>query len=459
MTYQARRYVACVAAATIVVALCFISSAIAGSSPSAAASSSPIQHVVFIYKENKSFDDVFAQFCQQYTSRCTPPPATVTLPDGVTVTLTTHGDIAPEVSHTVKMQQRAVTNQWDKIAGCGAPSYNCLTYESAAGEPNTIALATNFAISARLFSTNPMPSFGGHLETLTAGLDGFTGDNPPTAGQPGWGCDSARMTNWVNTAGKVQQVYSCVPDPALPTATFPYGGAAGPTPVSYQPTILDECDAKAGCTWKFYAQQKDPTRPNGPYIWNTCTYAAECLDTTQSANDVAQSQIIADAQAGTLPSISYVMPALDVHGNDDSGHNRESLAVEDTDIGNVVAAIENGPDWATTAIFVAWDDCGCFYDHVTPPAGLGNRLPLVIVSPYARPGYTDRKTATQYSILAYIEHTFGLAPLTANDARAYDLAGAFNYGQTPLAPVPMVARSIPAGEHPQPGLTPDDDGT
>jgi phospholipase C len=222
---------------------------------------------------------------------------------------------------------------------------------------------------------------------------------------------------------------------------------------------LDQCNSKPGCSWKFYAQQRDASSPNGPYIWNTCTYAADCLDTTQDANDVPQTQIIADARAGTLPSISYVTPALDAHGNDDSGHNNQSLAVEDTNIGRIVDAIESGPDWGSTAIFITWDDCGCFFDHVTPPAGLGNRLPLIMVSPYARPSYTDRRTATQYSILAYIEHTFGLAPLTSHDANAYDLSAAFNYSQVPLRTIPMVARMMPSGEHPEPGLRADDDGT
>ena len=49
----------------------------------------------------------------------------------------------------------------------------------------------------------------------------------------------------------------------------------------------------------------------------------------------------------------------------------------------------SGPEWNSTAIFITYDDCGCFYDEVSPPAGLGIRVPMVIVSPYARPGFTD----------------------------------------------------------------------
>lgn len=453
-----------VAAGVVLAGACFGASAISATAgptagPAAGAAPSPIKHVVFIYKENKTFDDVFAQFCQQHPTRCTPPRAKVTTADGNTVALTPHGDLAPYVGHSDAMQTLARANQWDQIQGCGPPEYNCLTYEAASNEPNTLALANSFAISGSFFSAAGVPSFGGHLEMMTGGLDGFTGDNPPAQGQPGWGCDSGRMTDWTTGAGHVRKEYSCVPDPALPIATYPYGGAAGPTPVHYQPTIFDRCEAVPGCTWRMYAQGLDPASSGGPYVWNSCTYVAECLYTSQDSNDVPHDQVITDAQAGTLPSISYVMPGEDANGIDDSGHNQQPITVEDDDIGSIVSAIENGPDWSSTAIFVTWDDCGCFYDHVTPPANLGPRLPLIAISPYARPAYTDHKTATQYSILAYIEHTFGLAPLTPADRRAYDLSRMFNYSQTPLGPVATVYRPMPAGEHPAAGLAPDDNGS
>jgi hypothetical protein len=71
-------------------------------------------------------------------------------------------------------------------------------------------------------------------------------------------------------------------------------------------------------------------------------------------------------------------------------------------------------------------------------------MPLFIVSPYARPGYTDTQATTFAGILAYTEHTFGLAPLGVNDAQAYDFSAAFNYSQPPLKRVPMVQRPLPA---------------
>jgi phospholipase C len=102
-------------------------------------------------------------------------------------------------------------------------------------------------------------------------------------------------------------------------------------------------------------------------------------------------------------------------------------------------------------VFITWDDFGGFYDQVPPPNTLdangqqaGPRLPLIIVSPYAKPGFTDTSPTTFAGILGYTEHTFGLAPLGVNDAQAYDFSNAFNYSQLPLKLVPMVHRPLPA---------------
>ena len=124
----------------------------------------------------------------------------------------------------------------------------------------------------------------------------------------------------------------------------------------------------------------------------------------------------------------------------DSQHNNDSMIQGDNYIGQVVRAVENGPNWSSSAVFITYDDCGCFYDHVLPPAGLGLRVPMVIVSPWARPGFTDHTTASYASMLAFIEHTFALSPLTRADGTAYDYSGAFNYSQTPLRPAEVSSR-------------------
>lgn len=137
---------------------------------------------------------------------------------------------------------------------------------------------------------------------------------------------------------------------------------------------------------------------------------------------------------------------------DDSEHNGFSITAGDDWIGKIASTLMKSPDWDSSALFITWDDCGCFYDQATPsmnPDGTwqGPREPLVIVSPYVKPGYTDSTSTTFAGILAYVEHNFGLAALGVNDANAYAYANAFNYSQKPLGPIPMVNRRIPPGDH------------
>src|SRR5207245_6210475 len=105
-------------------------------------------------------------------------------------------------------------------------------------------------------------------------------------------------------------------------------------------------------------------------------------------------------------------------------------------IGDIVSAIENVPQWNSTAIFITYDDCGCFYDPVTPPNGWGVRVPMLVVSPYARAGFTDTTPTTYAGVLAFIEHALSLQPLSDADQRAYDnpserYADSFDYQQKP----------------------------
>ena len=180
----------------------------------------------------------------------------------------------------------------------------------------------------------------------------------------------------------------------------------------------------------------------GGYIWASCSYFYECLAGRQAKSWYPASQILTDAAEGTLPAVSFVTPTSLI-----SQHNGFSMAQGDNWIGSIVAAIQDNPTlWSSTAIFITYDDCGCFYDHVSPPSGQGIRVPTVIVSPYARPGFTDSTSATFDSMLAYIEHTFGLPPLGQGDSGAYDYSDSFDYGQSPLGTVPAAQSEVPAGE-------------
>ena len=435
---------------------------------------SPIRHVVVIYLENHSFDNILGFWCDQHPSRCPGAgmPASVALSNGARVRPSTTPDVVPEVRHQTGDQAHAIDkgrmNGWWQIPGCGAPSYVCISGYQPSHIPNTTRLAQDFAISDATFSMQNSPSFFGHLYAIAASTDGFTGNNPPIASRPGngWGCDSGKTTTWAASPGApLQRVPTCVPDPSLsgprgrPLAN---GGAAAPTPVGHVRTILDRFN-NAGLTWRIYganctaeavnAQGLDTCKQaNGQYVWSVCPsfaeylYTAQCNGRLNAAGDglVPDGKFTTDARGGNLPAFSLVTA-----GNfKTSEHNGASMTAGDNWLGHLVSAAENGPEWRSTAIFITWDDCGCFYDQVPPgsnPDGTtqGPRVPLIIVSPYARPGYTDTRATTFAGILAYTENTFGLAPLNVNDVRAYPFTNAFNYAQTPLRPAKMVTRPLP----------------
>jgi phospholipase C len=465
-----RRWVtALLAAIGVAVPAMIVPAAHAAAGPARAARrvvTSPIHHVVVLMLENQSFDSVLGFWCNDNPGRCPDGgmPSSVKLANGAVVTPRDNPDVVPVVGHKVIDQKYAIDNGkmdgWYQLGGCKPKSnYACISGYEPSQQPNLTALASKFAISDKFFSLADSPSFGGHLDIVTSNLDGFAGNLPRRIpgvrlGQ-GWGCDSDTAAPW--SAGPDQprqQVPGCIPDPSL---SVPNGGAFEPTPVPYEPTIMDELST-AGKSWKLYTGSCTDmvTEPNGllfcnkssgGYLWAICPAIAECLYTQSATHTDPTGKILTNAAHGKLPNFSIISPAWP-----NSEHNGVSMTAGDDFVDQVAKAIMNGPQWHSTVLFITWDDCGCFYDQVPPPVNAdgtqdGPRLPLVIVSPYAKPAYTDTTTSSFASILAYTEHTFGLPALGVNDANAYDLSGAFNYSQAPLKPIAMVSRPVPQGDH------------
>jgi phospholipase C len=413
------------------------------SAPPASGVASPIKHIVIFYQENHSFDNLLGRVCQTRPVHC----------DGVTsgklstgkfLPLSQASDIVQSVAHSMAAQMTAINrglmNGFDRIAGClKSEKYGCLSQYAPSQIPNTATLAQNFAVSDRTFSQGPYASSMQHFVLLSGGTtDGFIPDTlAGGSGGPGWGCDSGLLNEWKSPTNQVSYQPFCVPAPPGSPGAALEPGAVKTSPVKYIPTLLDRIQA-GGWTWKVYSE-KDTTQ--GDYVWATCPLFAECLYGQQSGV-AATSQMVADATAGTLPSFSLLLPAVGPTGST-SQHNSDSMTVGDNWIGQVVSAIEHGPDWNSTAIFLTYDDCGCFYDHVAPTAGLGIRVPMIIVSPYAKPGYTDSNVASFSSMIAFTEHTLGLPPLSPIDAMAYDYRNAFDFTQPPRTRIPLVQTPVP----------------
>jgi phospholipase C len=141
-----------------------------------------------------------------------------------------------------------------------------------------------------------------------------------------------------------------------------------------------------------------------------------------------ESDFFAAAKSGQLPPVSFVKPIGEL--NEHPGY--AVLVDGENHVLDMVNAVRNGPNWHDTAIIVTYDEHGGFWDHVAPPTidkwGPGLRVPTIIISPFAKRGFIDKTVYDTTSILATIEHRWGLPPLTSRDEKATDLSNAFSFG-------------------------------
>jgi len=110
----------------------------------------------------------------------------------------------------------------------------------------------------------------------------------------------------------------------------------------------------------------------------------------------------------------------------------------------VLNALMQGPDWNSTAVFITWDDFGGFYDHVSPPQidqfGFGPRVPMLVISPFAKAGYISHTVYEHSSILKFVETRYKLQPLTSRDAAASNMLDTFDFDQQPRSPLILQQR-------------------
>ena len=265
--------------------------------------STPIRHVVVLFQENHSFDNALGDLCV-LDSRCD-GATTGQAADGQTIPLSQAPDIPPVVDHSVKAQVAAVDggkmDGFSLVTGCGATdSYQCYSQYTPDQIPNLAALARTFVISDRTFEESNSPSFGGHLDLAAAQLDRFTGDAPGynTPATPGWGCDSNTKAKWVSPAGTTMGEPACIP-------RLDGSGPFAQSPVASVPSIMDGLDA-SGLTWRIYTAGVGASLAG--YQWAICPMFANCLYSAEAKGMSMASQVITDANAGALPSLSLVMP-------------------------------------------------------------------------------------------------------------------------------------------------------
>jgi len=149
--------------------------------------------------------------------------------------------------------------------------------------------------------------------------------------------------------------------------------------------------------------------------------------------------VLTDIQNGQLAQVTWIVPAYTYSDHAGTG----ATAAGPDWVANIVNAIGASQYWDSTVIFISWDDWGGWYDHVVPPQidnmGLGFRVPLIIVSPYAKHGYVSHQVHEFSGFLKYTEEVFQLANLGQRDVNADDFSDCFDYTQKPAAytPVPV----------------------
>ena len=291
-------------------------------------------------------------------------------------------------------------------------------------------LAKQFTFADENFASETGPSYPGH-QYLIAGQSDYAIGNPDDP-LSRWTCDAApgTTTPTLNAQGQVVN---------------------GPFPCYNYMTLADLLDSKH-VTWRYYTELEEKEFGAGVQPYGAISHIRYGPDWT---NVVApQTQIFTDIAQGQLQQVTYVNPPLVAsdHAQDSTNYGPDWIA----DIVNAVAA---SPYWNSTAIFVTWDDWGGWYDHVVPQQldrmGLSFRVPLIVISPWAKRGYVSHIRHEPGSILKFIETTYGLGSLGTTDHRADNLADCFDFTQTPNPYVSVSVRvsasffaSLPADTKP-----------
>lgn len=163
---------------------------------------------------------------------------------------------------------------------------------------------------------------------------------------------------------------------------------------------------KYGVTWDdFIFDGTEGAGQKTPDIWNPLPEFATVQGDAQVTNVQSVSNFYLEAQNGTLPSVCWVLPHESV-----SEHPPANIGDGQTYVTGLINAVMNGPDWSSTAIFLAWDDWGGFYDHVPPVKvdenGYGIRVPGLVISPWAKKGYIDHQVLSFDAYCKFIEDLF-----------------------------------------------------
>lgn len=400
----------------------------------------PIKHIVFIIKENHTFDAYFGRFPGvngASTGNVKVNGVVQTIPLGPF-----QNSGLPDYLHDFTSAHTDYDNgamDQFNIGHCSTAPYTCYQAATANSIPNYWAYASNYVINDNAFSDVEGASFPNHMFTVAGASGPDDGQsaitNPIPANLNAWGCDS----------------------PPGSTTTLLNGTTRFPC-FTNVPTLADEMNAAIpSVSWKYYAPQV--AEPG--YSWNALDAFSPIRNSSYwTANDVPWANFVTDAQTGNLPAFSWLVAPIPFSEHlPNPACDGENWTVQQ------INAVMSGPDWSSTVIILTWDDFGGFYDHVPPSVadglGYGFRVPLIVISPFA---YATDNSSNRHvshvqmglsSVLRLGEEVFGLPSLQKRDATSGDLMSALDVSQVHNPATLLPQRTCPAATPITP-LTPVD---
>jgi phospholipase C len=366
-----------------------------------------IQHIIIIMQENRSFDEYFGTYpgadgipmhngvptvCvnDPISGQCVPPyhnpvlsniggphaaPAAVADIDG--------GKMDGFISQ-FRHAQKACQDPNNPACAAG-PYPDVMGWHDAREIPNYWSYAQHFVLQDHMFEPNASWSLPEHLFMVS-----------------GW---SARCS----VRGDPQ---SCTNALDGPSSLVTLGN-------DYAWTDLTYLLYRAHIPWAYYLSEGSepdceddamlcsahPLTALVPGIWNPLPGFDTVKQDGQLGNVQTVDHYFTAARQGTLPAVIWIVPDQPV-----SEHPPANIKTGQAYVTSIINAAMQGPEWDSTVIFLAWDDWGGFYDHVVPPVvdlnGYGLRVPALVISPYARPGYIDHQTLSFDAYLKFIEDIF-----------------------------------------------------
>ena len=401
----------------------------------------PLQHVIFLIKENHTFDSYFGAFPGVNGATT----GLIKNANGTTSTIPLNPmqDSQPELGHdwrgawvdydNGKMDAFNIgERQSTSTTNCGVAPYVCYEVASQSLIPNSWALAQQFELSDNNFSSVMSESFPNHLEAIGAAtgptMPQSDIDNPPVSSKDHWGCDAPSGTTVHLLNG--QKAYPC----------WNYS------------TFADELSAN-GISWKYYT---DVANGYG-HQWDSIAAFSQDYAPGVYQSHVFDSgtTLFSDLANGGLPTFSWVTPPGGA-----SEHPPQSTCAGENWTVKLVNALENSQYWSSTALVVTWDDYGGFYDHVAPPQedalGLGFRVPLLVISPYAHAQDNSANPHVTHvqsefaSVLRLAEELWGLPSMGRRDTQGGDPLHWFDFSRVWNQPLILQQRQCPVRTKPTP---------